>query len=102
MSWPWVAFMVVFAAEAIRRRVPEIPAARHRVLVSLGLATVVTLALLFGLRIFLVNARTVVPLAGIVVGDSLTATVVGRPGRAARRAGATGDGPAEAAGGHGH
>jgi putative ABC transport system permease protein len=36
----------------------------------------VTLGLLFGLGIFPVTARTVVPLAGMVVGNSLTATVV--------------------------
>ncbi len=75
-SWVWVAFMVGFAAETIRRRAPEIPAARRLALVSLGLATAVSLLLLFGLGIFPVNARTVVPLAGMVVGNSLTATVV--------------------------
>ena len=76
VSWLWVAFMVAFAAETIRRRAPEIPAARRLALLSLGLATAVTLLLLFGLGIFPVNARTVVPLAGMVVGNSLTATVV--------------------------
>jgi putative ABC transport system permease protein len=76
VSWLWVAFMVVFAAETIRRRAPEIPAARQLALLSLGLASAVTLALLFGLGIFPVNARTVVPLAGMVLGHSLTATIV--------------------------
>ncbi len=76
VSWVWVAFMIVFAAETIRRRAPEIPAARRLALASMGLATAVTLGLLFGLGIFPVNARTVVPLAGMVVGNSLTATVV--------------------------
>lgn len=76
VSWLWVAFMIAFAAETIRRRAPEIPAARRLALVALGLASVVSLALLFGLGIFPVNARTVVPLGGMVVGNSLTATVV--------------------------
>lgn len=76
VSWIWVAFMIVFAAETIRRRAPEIPGARQLALVSLGLASAVALALLFGLGIFPVNARTVVPLSGMVVGNSLTATVV--------------------------
>lgn len=75
-SWLWVAFMVVFASETIRRRAPEIPAARRLALLSLGVACAVSLALLFGLRIFPLTARTVVPLAGMVVGNSLTATVV--------------------------
>ncbi len=76
VSWLWVLFMVVFAAETIRRRAPEIPAARSLAFVSLGLASAVTLALLFGLGVFPVNARTVVPLAGMVVGNSLTTSVV--------------------------
>lgn len=76
VSWLWVAFMVVFATDTIRRRAPEIPAARRLAFASLGVATVLTLGLLFGLGIFPVNARTVVPLAGMVVGNSLTATVV--------------------------
>lgn len=76
VSWLWVGFMVVFAAETIRRRAPEVPSARPLALLSLGLACAVTLALLFGLGIFPMNARTVVPLAGMVVGNSLTATVV--------------------------
>jgi putative ABC transport system permease protein len=76
LSWLWVGFMVLFAAETIRRRAPEIPGARRLALASLGLATALTLILLFGLGIFPVAARTVVPLAGMVVGNSLTATVV--------------------------
>ncbi len=76
VSWLWVVFMVVFAADTIRRRAPEIPGARRLALLSLGLASLVSLLLLFGLGIFPVNARTVVPLAGMVVGNSLTATVV--------------------------
>lgn len=76
VSWIWVVFMVGFAAETIRRRAPEVPSARSLAFVSLGLASAVTLALLFGLGIFPVTARTVVPLAGMVVGNSLTATVV--------------------------
>jgi putative ABC transport system permease protein len=76
ISWIWVAGMVAFAAETIRRRAPEVPSARRLSLVSLGLATAVSLALLFGLGIFPLTARTLVPLAGMVVGNSLTATVV--------------------------
>ena len=76
VSWLWVAFMVVFAADTIRRRAPEVPGARRLALVSMGLATSLSLGVLFSLRIFPVNARTIVPLAGMVVGNSLTATVV--------------------------
>ncbi|MDA8343171.1 MAG: iron export ABC transporter permease subunit FetB [Actinomycetota bacterium] len=76
VSWTWVVLMVGFAAETIRRRAPEVPSARPLALLALGVASAVSLALLFGLRIFPMNARTVVPLAGMVVGNSMTATVV--------------------------
>ncbi len=76
VSWVWVVFMVAFAAETIRRRAPEVPAARPLALASLGVASAVSLLLLFGLHIFPMDARTVVPLAGMVVGNSMTATVV--------------------------
>ncbi len=76
VSWLWVVFMVVFAAETIRRRAPEVPRARPLALASLGLATAVTLLVLFGLGIFPLDARTIVPLAGMVVGNALTSTVV--------------------------
>jgi putative ABC transport system permease protein len=76
VSWAWVLFMVLFAADTIRRRAPDVPKALRLSLASLGVATTVSLAVLFGLRIFPVNARTIVPLAGMVVGNSLTSTVV--------------------------
>ena len=76
LSWVWVVFMVGFAAETIRRRAPEVPAARSLALLSLGAASVVSLTLLFGLHIFPVDPRTIVPLGGMVVGNSMTATVV--------------------------
>ncbi len=46
---------------------------------AFALAAVVSLGVLFGLGVFDVNPRTVVPLAGMVIGNSLAATVlVGR------------------------
>ncbi|HET9075679.1 MAG TPA: iron export ABC transporter permease subunit FetB [Acidimicrobiales bacterium] len=76
VSWVWVAFMVVFAADTVRRRAPEVPGASRLALGSLTLACAVSLLVLFGLGIFPLDARTVVPLAGMVVGNSMTATVV--------------------------
>jgi len=76
VSWIWVAFMIGFAGDTIRRRAPEVPGALQLSLLSLALATGISLALLFGLQIFPLTARTLIPLAGMVVGNSLTATVV--------------------------
>lgn len=76
VSWVWVVLMILFAAEVIRRRAPEVPGARPLALMSLAVASAVSLAVLFGLGIFPLGARTLVPLSGMVVGNSLTATVV--------------------------
>lgn len=76
VSWVWVAFMVVFASETVRRRAPEVPGARRLALAAMTMACAVSLLVLFGLGIFPLNARTLIPLAGMVVGNSLTGTVV--------------------------
>ena len=77
LSWLWVVFMVGFAAVTIRQRAPEIPSIALLSLLSIGLATTVSLAIIFGLGIFPISGQTVVPVAGLIVGNSLAATVVG-------------------------
>ena len=76
VSWLWVAGMVVFAGDTVRRRAPEVPGAFGLALMSMALAGSVSLLILFGLGIFPLNARTLIPLSGMVVGNSLTGTVV--------------------------
>ena len=76
VSWLWVVFMIGFAADTIRRRAPEVPGALRLSLMSLAVATSVSLTVLFGFGIFPLNARTLIPLAGMVIGNSLTGTVV--------------------------
>jgi len=75
-SWLWVAVMLLFAAEVVRRRSPEIPNLFALALMAFGAAAVVSLGVLFGLRIFDLNARTLIPLAGLMVGNSMTSTVL--------------------------
>jgi putative ABC transport system permease protein len=78
-SWIWVVVMVTFASWTLGRRAPEVPGAFVLGLIGFGLSCVVTLSVLFGFRIFEPSGRTIVPLAGLVVGNSLAATVlVGR------------------------
>jgi putative ABC transport system permease protein len=78
-SWIWVGVMVVFAAWTVQRRAPEVPGAFGLGVVAFAASAVVSLGVLFGFGIFPVDNRTVVPLAGMVVGNSLAATVlVGR------------------------
>jgi putative ABC transport system permease protein len=78
-SWIWVAVMVMFAAWTVQRRAPEVPSAFLLGLVAFGASAAVSLSVLFGFGVFEVDNRTVVPLAGMVIGNSMAATVlVGR------------------------
>ncbi|MFN8124120.1 MAG: iron export ABC transporter permease subunit FetB [Thermoleophilia bacterium] len=76
LAWVWVAAMVLFAAETLHRRAPEVPGARMLGVASFGASGVVVLGSLFGLGVFPLEARTLVPIAGMTVGNSMTATVV--------------------------
>lgn len=75
-SWIWLGVMVVFAAWTVGRRAPDIPGVRPLALVAFGLALLVTLGVLLGFGAFAPTGRAIVPLAGMVVGNSLAATVL--------------------------
>lgn len=75
-SWLWIAGMVVFASFTVGRRAGAIPGVEWIGLAAFTAAAVVTLGVLFGLRVFPLEARTLVPLAGMMIGNSMTATVV--------------------------
>lgn len=76
LSWLWVAAMVVFAADVARRRAPEVPGVLVLALAGFAATAVVTLGLVFGLGVFPLEGRTLVPIAGLVVGNSMNATVI--------------------------
>ncbi|MEQ8840743.1 MAG: iron export ABC transporter permease subunit FetB [Acidimicrobiales bacterium] len=75
-TWIWVVLMVLVAAWTVHRRAPEVPNVIPLALVSFTAAAVVTLGVLFGLRVFEPTGRAIVPIAGMMVGNSMTATVV--------------------------
>jgi putative ABC transport system permease protein len=75
-SWLWVVAMVAYAGDVARRRAPEVPRIMPLAIASFASAALVTLGVLFGLRVFPLQARTLVPIAGMVVGNSMTATVL--------------------------
>ena len=75
-SWLWVGVMVVSAAIIVRARAPEIPGAIPLALAAFTAALVVALAVLFGLGIFELEPRTLIPLAGLTIGNAMTATVL--------------------------
>ena len=77
LSFAWVAGMLAFAADVCRRRAPEVPGLLPLAFAAFAVTAVVAFAVLFGLGIFPLEARTLVPLAGLVIGNAMTATVLG-------------------------
>lgn len=75
-SWLWVAGMVVFAAWTVRNRAPQVPGLFQMALLALTASSVATMGVLFGLRVFPLEARAIVPLAGMMIGNSLSGTVL--------------------------
>lgn len=75
-SWLWVAGIVVVAAATVRRRAEEVPNAFGLSLVANAIAAAVTLAVVFGLGIFPLEPRFLVPIAGMMVGNAMQYTVV--------------------------
>ena len=78
-AWLWVVVMIVVASFTVRSRAPEVPGLFQLALLAFGCSAVLTLGVLFGLGVFELDVRTLIPLAGLMVGNSLAATVlVGR------------------------
>jgi ABC-type iron transport system FetAB permease component len=75
-SWLWVAAMLGYAATVARRRAPEVPHLLGLAVASFTAAAVLTLGVLFGLHVFPLTGRILVPIAGMMVGNSMTATVL--------------------------
>lgn len=75
-SWIWVGVMLVYAAWITRRRAREVPRLFGLALVALTAALAVSLTVVFGLGVFDLTTRTLVPTAGLIVGNALTSTVV--------------------------
>nr|MBA2575968.1 ABC transporter permease [Euzebyaceae bacterium] len=75
-SWLWVAAMTVYAGDVVRRRAPEIPRLLPLATTAFAAAGALTLGCLFGFGIFPMEGRTVVPLAGMMIGNAMNATVL--------------------------
>jgi putative ABC transport system permease protein len=68
--------MIVFAAATVRRRAREVPQLFPLALAAFGTAAFVVLGVLFGLGVFELDVRTLIPVAGLMIGNSMTATVL--------------------------
>lgn len=78
-AWLWVVIMVGFAGFTIGSRAKEVPGIFLLGTISMLTVVVVSLSVIFGFRVFPVEGRTIVPLAGMMIGNSMTASVlVGR------------------------
>jgi putative ABC transport system permease protein len=75
-AWLWVACMLLLAAATVSRRAPVVPGLFGLSLVAFATSALLTLGVLFGLGVFTVTVRTIVPLAGLMIGNSMAATVL--------------------------
>ena len=71
-----LAVMVVFGAFTARARARSVPNALWPLLLALALAGAATLGLVVALGIFEAEARYLVPVGGMVIGNSMTAAAV--------------------------
>lgn len=72
----WIVAMVGFAAYTTSRRAADVPKVFPLSLVAYTASAIVVLGVLFGFGIYDLEGRTLVPLAGMVIGNSLAATVL--------------------------
>jgi putative ABC transport system permease protein len=72
----WILLMIPFAADVVVRRAPEVPGIRWLSMAAFALTSLSVLGLVFGLGVFPLEPRTLVPLAGMMIGNSMTATVL--------------------------
>lgn len=76
LSWMWVLLMVVVGAGTVAARTPEVPRTFPTAFAALGCAQAVGLLVIYGLGIFPLEPRTIVPVAGMLLGNSIGATVL--------------------------
>jgi putative ABC transport system permease protein len=72
----WVVVMVLVAALTIRHRARVVPSVFLIGLLAIGTVAVVSLTVIFGLGIFPTESRAIVPLAGMMIGNAMSATVL--------------------------
>ena len=71
-----LAVMVGFGAATARSRAKGVPGALAPIVLALSIAAAVTLGLVLALGVFEAEPRYLVPIGGMVIGNSMTATAV--------------------------
>ena len=75
-AWCWIVFMLLIASETLRRRGPELSGLFKLGLCAFGLSCLLVLGVLFGLGVFELEALTLVPIAGLLIGNGLATSVL--------------------------
>ncbi len=75
-SFIWLAVMLGFASWTTAQRAEGVPRVLPLSLLAYLVSMLATLGVLFGFGVYEPEGRTIVPLAGIVIGNSLAATVL--------------------------
>src|SRR5215207_8237496 len=70
-AWLWVVAMVGFAAVTVRRRAPEVPGIARLTAMAVAASAAISLSVVFGLGVYPTVARTIVPIAGMMIGNSI-------------------------------
>jgi putative ABC transport system permease protein len=75
-SFAWVAAMVVIGGIVVARRAPEVPGLVALACGAIALALGTSLAVVFGFGMYPLEARTLVPTAGMLLGNAIGSTVL--------------------------
>ncbi|HET8619375.1 MAG TPA: iron export ABC transporter permease subunit FetB [Acidimicrobiales bacterium] len=75
-AWAWVVMMLLVSALTARRRAPEVPGIALLTLVATSASAALSLFVVFGLGVYPVVGRAVVPIAGMMIGNSIGSLVV--------------------------
>jgi putative ABC transport system permease protein len=76
LAWLWVGAMVLFAAVTVQRRAREVPGLVGLALLATAASAAVSLLVVFGLGVYPNVGRAIVPIAGMMIGNSIGGTVV--------------------------
>jgi putative ABC transport system permease protein len=75
-AWLWVLAMVVFAAVTVGRRARDIPDITRLAALAIAASAAISLVVVFGLGVYPNVGRAVVPIAGMMIGNSIGSVVV--------------------------
>lgn len=75
-AWAWVVVMLCVAAVTARRRAPEVPGITWLTLGATSGSALLSLFVVFGLGVYPAVGRAIVPIAGMMIGNSIGSIVV--------------------------